>query len=56
MGKLNFRTLQKGRVVLWGKHDLSFDSGWPQRYRKDVPNVEIRMLDDGHFGLDTKAD
>jgi hypothetical protein len=23
--------------VIWGKHDLSFDLGEPERYRKDVP-------------------
>jgi hypothetical protein len=23
-------------LVLWGKHDLSFDLGEPERYRKDV--------------------
>lgn len=42
-------------LVLWGKHDLSFDLGEPERYRKDVPNAEIHMLDAGHFALDTKA-
>jgi len=36
-------------LVLWGKHDLSFDLGEPERYRKDVPNAEIRVLDAGHF-------
>jgi pimeloyl-ACP methyl ester carboxylesterase len=43
-------------LVLWGKHDLSFDSGEPERYRKDVPNAEIYVLDAGHFALDTKAE
>lgn len=43
-------------LVLWGKHDLSFDSGEPERYRKDVPNAEVHVLDAGHFALDTKAD
>jgi pimeloyl-ACP methyl ester carboxylesterase len=43
-------------LVLWGKHDLSFDPGEPERYRKDVRNAEIRLLDAGHFALDTKAD
>lgn len=42
-------------LVLWGKHDLSFDLGEPERYRKDVSNAEIHMLDAGHFALDTKA-
>ncbi len=43
-------------LVLWGKHDLSFDLGEPERYRKDVPNAEVHVFDAGHFALDTKAD
>jgi pimeloyl-ACP methyl ester carboxylesterase len=43
-------------LVLWGKHDLSFDPGEPERYRKDVPNAEVHVLHAGHFALDTKAD
>src|SRR6202021_2873803 len=43
-------------LVLWGKHDLSFDPGEPERYRKDVPTAQVYVLDAGHFALDTKAD
>jgi pimeloyl-ACP methyl ester carboxylesterase len=43
-------------LVIWGKHDLSFDPGEPERYRKDVPNAEVHMLYAGHFAIDTKAD
>src|ERR1700742_4938830 len=43
-------------LVLWGKHDLSFDLGEPERYRQDVPKAEVHVLDAGHFALDTKAD
>ena len=43
-------------LVLWGKHDPSFDVGEPERYREDVPNAKVAMLDAGHFALDTKAD
>jgi pimeloyl-ACP methyl ester carboxylesterase len=43
-------------LVLWGKHDLSFDLGEPERYRNDVPKAEVYVLDAGHFALDTKAD
>ena len=51
--------LQKAQpklLVVWGKHDLSFDPGEPERYRKDVPNAGVYILDAGHFALDTKAD
>ena len=43
-------------LVLWGKHDLSFDPGEPERYRKDVPDAQVHVFDAGHFALDTKAD
>jgi pimeloyl-ACP methyl ester carboxylesterase len=43
-------------LVLWGKHDLSFEPGEPERYRKDVPAAEVYVLDAGHFALDTKAE
>jgi pimeloyl-ACP methyl ester carboxylesterase len=43
-------------LVVWGKHDLSFDPGEPERYLKDVPDAGIHVLDAGHFALDTKAD
>lgn len=43
-------------LVLWGKHDLSFDPGEPDRYRKDVPQAEVHVLEAGHFALDTRAD
>ena len=47
---------QPALLVIWGKHDLSFDPGEPELYRKDVPNAEVHVLDAGHFALDTKAD
>ena len=43
-------------LVVWGKHDPSFDIGEPGRYRKDLPDAEVHVLDAGHFALDTKAD
>ncbi len=50
------RKSQPKLLVIWGKHDLSFDPGEPERYRKDVPSAEVHVLDAGHFALDTKAD
>ena len=48
--------MQPKLLVVWGKHDPSFDIGEPERYRKDVANAEVHVLDGGHFALDTKAD
>jgi len=50
------RQKQPRLLVIWGKYDLSFDLGEPERYRKDVPNAEVHILDAGHFALDTAAD
>lgn len=48
------QTTQPQLLVIWGKHDLSFDLGEPERYRKDVPSAQVHVLDAGHFALDTK--
>jgi len=50
------RRTQPRFLVIWGKHDLSFDLGEPERYRADVPKAKIVVLNAGHFALDTKAD
>ncbi len=50
------RERQPRLLVIWGKYELSFDSGEPERYRQDVPSVEIHIVDGGHFALDTAAD
>ncbi|HEV2382257.1 MAG TPA: alpha/beta hydrolase [Terriglobia bacterium] len=50
------RDKQPRLLVIWGKYDLSFDPGEPERYRKDVPTAQVHVLDAGHFALDTKAD
>ena len=51
MGKTQPRLL-----VLWGKHDLSFELSEPEVYRRDVPKAEVHVLEAGHFALDTAAD
>jgi pimeloyl-ACP methyl ester carboxylesterase len=43
-------------LVVWGRHDPSFDISEPESYRKDLPDAEVHVLDAGHFALDTKAD
>ncbi len=50
------RRTQPKLLVIWGRHDLSFDSGEPERYRTDVPNAKVVVLNAGHFALDTRAD
>jgi pimeloyl-ACP methyl ester carboxylesterase len=50
------REEQPRPLVFWGEYDLSFDLGQPERYRRDVPNAQVYVLDAGHFALDTAAD
>jgi pimeloyl-ACP methyl ester carboxylesterase len=50
------RETQPRLLVIWGRYELSFDSGEPERYRKDVRNAEVHVVDGGHFALDTAAD
>jgi pimeloyl-ACP methyl ester carboxylesterase len=50
------RQKQPPLLVIWGKHDLSFDLSEPEAYRRDVPNAHVHVLDAGHFALDTAAD
>jgi pimeloyl-ACP methyl ester carboxylesterase len=50
------REHQPRLLVLWGKYEMSFDPSEPEAYRRDVPSAEVRVLDGGHFALDTAAD
>jgi pimeloyl-ACP methyl ester carboxylesterase len=43
-------------LVLWGRHDLSFEPTEPEAYRRDVPDAQVHVLEAGHFALDTAAD
>jgi pimeloyl-ACP methyl ester carboxylesterase len=49
------RDRQPHLLVIWGKHDLSFERSEPEAYRHDVPNARVHVLDAGHFALDTAA-
>ena len=50
------RVRQPRLLVIWGRHDPSFDISEPEAYRRDVPNAQVNVLDAGHFALDTAAD
>jgi pimeloyl-ACP methyl ester carboxylesterase len=50
------REKQPRLLVVWGKHDPSFDISEPEAYHRDVPTAQIHLLDAGHFALDTAAD
>ena len=41
------RKKQPRLLVIWGKYDLSFEPGEPERYRQDVPKAEVHVLEAG---------
>jgi pimeloyl-ACP methyl ester carboxylesterase len=50
-----FRAHQPPTLIVWGKNDEIFPpaGAWP--YKRDLPNVEIHMIDTGHFALETNG-
>jgi len=50
------RQVQPRLLVVWGRHDLSFDISEPEAYRRDVPDAHVHILDAGHFAIDLAAD
>jgi len=44
------REKQPRLLVIWGKYDLSFDPGEPERYRADVASAQRRSFRVGHGG------
>ncbi len=45
------RTHRPPVLVTWGKNDPFFTPAGAEGFRKDVPNVEVHLLDTGHFAL-----
>jgi pimeloyl-ACP methyl ester carboxylesterase len=43
-------------LVVWGRYDPSFAIGGAAAYKREVPDVEVHVLDAGHFALDEKLD
>jgi pimeloyl-ACP methyl ester carboxylesterase len=50
-----FRTHQPPLLAIWGKNDPFFLPAGAEAYRRDIPDAEVRLLDTGHFALETHA-
>jgi len=50
-----FRKHQPPTLVAWGRGDPVFLPAGAEAYRKDLQQVELHMLDAGHFALETNA-
>jgi pimeloyl-ACP methyl ester carboxylesterase len=50
-----FRDHQPKLLAIWGKNDPFFLPPGAEAYKRDLPNAEVRLLDTGHFALETHA-
>jgi pimeloyl-ACP methyl ester carboxylesterase len=50
-----FRRFQPPTLIVWGRGDFVFTPAGAEAYRRDLQQVELHMLDAGHFALETHA-
>ena len=50
-----FRQHQPKLLAIWGRNDPFFLPPGAEAYRRDLPHAEVRLLDTGHFALETHA-
>ena len=50
-----FRHFQPPTLIVWGRNDFVFLAAGAEAYRRDLNQVEVHMLDAGHFALETNA-
>ena len=51
-----FRTKQPPLLAVWGKNDPFFLPPGAQAFKRDNPNGEVKLLDTGHFALETHVE
>ncbi len=51
-----FRELQPPTLIVWGKNDYIFPAAGATPYQRDLKNVELHLLDTGHFALEEDGD
>lgn len=51
-----FRETHVPTLAIWGRHDPFFIPPGAEAYRRDNPNATVRLLDTGHFALETHVD
>ena len=50
-----FRTRQPRLLAIWGRNDPFFLPAGAEAFRRDIPGADIRLLETGHFALETHA-
>jgi len=51
-----FRKYQPPTLVVWGKNDVIFQKEGAIPYQRDLKNVQIHLLNTGHFALEEEGD
>jgi pimeloyl-ACP methyl ester carboxylesterase len=51
-----FRTKQPRMLILWGSNDPFFTVEGAKAYKRDLPHVELHLLNTGHFALEDSVD
>ncbi len=50
-----FRTRQPPLLAIWGRNDPFFLPAGAEAFRRDIPSADVRLLETGHFALETHA-
>ena len=50
-----FREHQPPTLAIWGRNDPFFLPPGAEAFKRDVPGAKVRLLDTGHFALETHA-
>jgi pimeloyl-ACP methyl ester carboxylesterase len=50
-----FRTRRPPLLAIWGRNDPFFLPAGAEAFERDIPDADIRLLDTGHFALETHA-
>ena len=51
-----FRKSQVPLLAIWGKNDVFFVPAGAEAFKKDLPEAEVRLIDAGHFAVESDAD
>jgi pimeloyl-ACP methyl ester carboxylesterase len=51
-----FRKYQPPTLVVWGKNDVIFQKEGAIPYQRDLKNIQIHLLNTGHFALEEEGD
>jgi pimeloyl-ACP methyl ester carboxylesterase len=50
-----FRTHRPPLLAIWGRNDPFFLPAGAEAFKRDIPGADVRLLDTGHFALETHA-